>query len=95
MSFEDMKQKGASGRRTLAVVLAIGASLAAPVGAQTPGPAPAGETPTVIKPTDPLEYGGIVNGQTLTNIGNYFHANTNLALDEAKADFIERVTKYI
>lgn len=74
MSFEDMKQKGASGRRTLAVVLAIGASLAAPVGAQTPGPAPAGETPTVIKPTDPLEYGGIVNGQTLTNIGNYFHA---------------------
>jgi hypothetical protein len=27
--------------------------------------------------------------------GNYFHANTDLALDEAKADFIERVTKYI
>ena len=27
--------------------------------------------------------------------GNYFQANTELALDEAKADFIERVTKYI
>ena len=58
----------------VAGVLAIGSGLAVPAGAQTPGPAPAVEAPKVFKPTDPLEYGGIVNGQTLTNIGNYFHA---------------------
>jgi hypothetical protein len=33
--------------------------------------------------------------QDVTVHGNYFRANTVLALDEAKADFIERVTKYI
>ena len=33
--------------------------------------------------------------QDVTPHGNYFQANTALALDEAKADFIERVTKYI
>ena len=35
------------------------------------------------------------NMQDVTVHGNYFQANTALALDEAKADFIERVTKYI
>jgi hypothetical protein len=33
--------------------------------------------------------------QDSTAHGNYFGSNTELALDEAKADFIERVTKYI
>lgn len=36
-----------------------------------------------------------INMQDTTVHGNYFGSNTDLALDEAKADFIERVTKYI
>jgi len=36
-----------------------------------------------------------VDIQDCTAHGNYFGDNTELALDEAKADFIERVTKYI
>jgi len=78
MKHQDIKQQAATVRSAMAVamavVLAIGTGLAAPAGAQTPGPVQAGEAPTVFKPTDPLEYGGIVNGQTLTNVGNYFHA---------------------
>ena len=78
MSHLHIKRQAAAVRRTMAMamvmVLAIGAGIAGPVGAQTPGPAQASEAPTVFRPTDPLEYGGIVNGQTLTNIGNYFHA---------------------
>jgi hypothetical protein len=78
MSYQHSKRQATAFRRmpeiTMVMVLAIGAGLAGSAVAQTPGPAQASEAPTVFKPTDPLEYGGIVNGQTLTNIGNYFHA---------------------